>query len=179
MIRLNENTVEVGYIKQLLHSFNLPTCKIGDKLPTANNTKNGDNIIFQNYLYSNGVDKDNNSIFSKTRYKMNDFIPNLTKKLELQNNIYDFYTHKYLGDYLRFLRDYKHIDLMSMYNCCSYESPQLFTILGKAIYNVKEEIEDEPLTTDSSIISYISSTAEYVTFAFPVKFNKKYTIGLD
>ena len=42
---------------------------------------------------------------------------NLTKKMKLENDLYDSYTHRYLGDYLRFIRDYFNINLMSLYNC--------------------------------------------------------------
>ena len=48
-------------------------------------------------------------------YSYNVEIPNFTKNLVINSSYYDEYTHNYLGDYLRFMRDYHGIDLMSMY----------------------------------------------------------------
>ena len=54
-------------------------------------------------------------------YSFGDRIPNITKNLKIRNVVYDSYTHKYLGDYLRFIRDYTGLDLMPLYNCFSNE----------------------------------------------------------
>ena len=43
----------------------------------------------------------------------------LTKTLKNPTTLYNYQTHEYLGDYLRFLIDYEDINLMSMYNCFS------------------------------------------------------------
>jgi hypothetical protein len=88
MIKFNDSSIIVGYIKELLYSFNLPQIPVS-KLKS---------------------------------YTFNEYIPNITTNLKLENNIYDTYTHEYLGNYLRFIRDYKKIDLMSLYNCFSNKS---------------------------------------------------------
>lgn len=51
------------------------------------------------------------------KYRYGHFYMNLTKKMKLENDLYDSYAHRYLGEYLRFIRDYFNINLMSLYNC--------------------------------------------------------------
>ena len=46
MIALNTTSIFVGQIKQILHDFNLPLCKIGDKNLTPNSYYiNNDNYL--------------------------------------------------------------------------------------------------------------------------------------
>ena len=112
MLKYNDDNIYGGYIKQLLASFNLPQCPIGNKDFTQSI-----HYIEGNSLYFyNSVDGTTTRVSS---YKENDKIENITKNLEIRNNLYDSYTHEYLGDYLRYVRDYKGLDLMSMYNCFS------------------------------------------------------------
>lgn len=125
MIRYNDDNIYVGYIKQLLHTFNLPCCKIDNP---SNKYYVGEYFInsHKNAIYR-VVSVDGNGRFLEAKkvcdYKFGDEVLNITKHLELRNNYYDTYTHEYLGDYLRFIRDYKGIDLMSLYNCFSNNMP--------------------------------------------------------
>lgn len=132
MLGFNSRNITSGYIKQLLSSIYLPSCKVfkseedlrkyfniqtTSALPLYNEDLV---VIIKNY-------KGNEDWFVKVkqdfstepymRYWYNHFHPNLTRKLRLENDLYDSYTHRYLGDYLRFIRDYFDVDLMSMYNC--------------------------------------------------------------
>lgn len=110
MIKLNDDSIIVGQIKQLLHNFNLPRCYYG----------------FEEYLNNNYLIEEGNLYYIKKNpnikrlispYSEGESYLNVTTKLDINSKYYDDYTHRYLGDYLRFLRDYHNINLMSMYNC--------------------------------------------------------------
>lgn len=167
MFKYNNTHIFTGYIKQLLHDFNLPKFRIYTKanedyyiatgkekniiatIPKVKDTfdaeKNSlvseydanmkyvryikDNTI-QEYIngkwYNVGDYSVNDSVYVKPnhtqtvkQYNYNSFYPNYTKNLKISSNVYDSYTHEYLGDYLRFLRDYNNINLMPLYNCFS------------------------------------------------------------
>ena len=98
-------------------------------------------------------------------YTYNQKIENYTKNLKIQNNIYDSYTHEYLGDYLRFHRDFANINLMPLYNCFSNRAcPKLdisFTL--QSGYEVR-------FNTDDTLYKY---------YMIPVKFFQDYTIAID
>ena len=153
MLKFNDNNIYGGYIKQLLKSFNLPQCPIGRK-----NFLQSTHYIEDHFLYFYDVDKDTHTLISS--YKENDKIENITKNLEIKNNLYDSYTHEYLGDYLRYVRDYKGLDLMSMYNCFSNVS-----------------LNNANFTTHGSVFD--STSNEYTIFAVPIKYDRKYTIAID
>lgn len=103
-------------------------------------------------------------------YSYGQKIVNYTKNLKIQNTIYDSYTHEYLGDYLRFHRDFANIDLMPLYNCFSNRAcPHLdlkFNI-GNSNYEVK-------FKTDQ-----LFENTLYKYYMVPVKFFKDYTIAID
>ena len=160
MLKYNDSNIYGGYIKQLLTSFNLPQCPIGKKdfyRDDFTKTYESSHYIEGNTLYFYDAVKDVSNIVSN--YKENDAILNITKNLEIRSNLYDSYTHEYLGDYLRYIRDYKKLDLMSMYNCFS---------------NVVANIN---ITSDS--MRFVSKDDSYTIFAVPIKFKQKYTIAID
>ena len=107
--------------------------------------------------------------YAQIPYSYGQKILNYTKTLQIQNTVYDSYTHEYLGDYLRFHRDFANINLMPLYNCFSNRAcPHLdlsFTIGNN--YEVK-------FKTDQSL-----ETALYKYYMVPVKFFKNYTIAID
>ena len=93
-------------------------------------------------------------------------ILNLTKKFQIKNNVYDTYTHEYLGEYLRFLRDYDGLNLMSLYNCFSNNS------------SVKFKISDFRLS-DTQVLNVDTADNNYKVYAIPVKLFNNYTIAID
>lgn len=165
MIKYNSKHILVGEIKQLLHSSNIPQYKIF--------VEGEDNRLFKNhnYIYKSeilkyvGEDKVSSTldksefVFIESYYE-NKFILNSTRNLELRNNIYDDETHEYLGNYLRFQRDYNNVDLMSMYNCALNSFANNLEIVGSGI-------------------TYDFNNPSYKVIVVPVKFNKKYTIAID
>lgn len=129
MIEFNGRNISVGYIKQLLHSFNLPLCRVFESAEDCVNffespqTPHFDNrlvVIIKNFIgkdpYFVSVD-DGLNLKAIEKYRYDHFYPNLTKTMKLENDLYDSSTHDYLGDYLRFIRDFFGINLMGMYNC--------------------------------------------------------------
>ena len=133
MLEFNSRNIIAGYIKNLLSSVYLPTCKLFSSeeemreyfstsstyslIPSIN-----DNLIAIIKNYRNGRDyfvsiNQNLNISPIRVFRYNHYYPNLVKKLRLENDLYDSYTHRYLGDYLRFIKDYFDLNLMSLYNC--------------------------------------------------------------
>lgn len=90
---------------------------------------------------------------------------NYTKSLVINSTSYDSYTHEYLGDYLRFMRDYQELNLMSLYNCFSNRLvPQLnLEVAVNAAYTAK----------------FNTTNSRYKIYMVPVKMFKDYTIALN
>lgn len=149
MIKYNDNNIYIGYIKQLLKDFNLPNCRVyRDDLLLAEDKC----YLKDNYIC---VCKEGN-LEEGMEYREQMYIPNLTSNLKISNLIYDSYTHKYLGRYLRFLKDYYKVDLMSMYNCFSYDSLNYNISLGE-----------------------FHNDDGYVIYSVPIRFFEEYTIGIN
>lgn len=151
MIKYNDDNIYVGQIKQLLHTFNLPRCSV---------YKEGMQLCPSlHYIKDNGIylcDKSGNLV-RQSSYNYGELYEGITTTLKLTNNVYDSYTHKYLGEYLRFLRDYANVNLMSMYNCFSNELVQNFEV-----------------TVNDSVFS--SESSDSTVYVIPIKFYNKYSI---
>lgn len=114
---------------------------------------------------------ENEKIVSATslyKYTYGDKILNYTKNLKINSNVYDSYTHEYLGDYLRFHRDFLNLNLMPLYNCFSNrecKKLQLRWILTSG--------------TENTLVSFDSSDSNFKIYMLPVKLFQKYTIAVD
>lgn len=106
-------------------------------------------------------------------YERGEFIPNLTRTFQIKNNVYDSYTHEYLGDYLRFLRDYDNINLMPLYNCFSNSRLSL-TRPFNTIKTVKTDFGSFDIK-----ISLDTSDQNFKIYSLPVKLFQNYTIAID
>lgn len=95
----------------------------------------------------------------------------LTKTLKNPTTLYNYQTHEYLGDYLRFLRDYENINLMSMYNCFS----------NRLCNNIKLnlDLEEQNTRATNRIISINAYDTNFKIYMLPVKLFENYTIAID
>lgn len=103
-------------------------------------------------------------------------ILNYTKTLNVKNGVYDSYTHEYLGDYLRFMRDYADVNLMPLYNCFSDRRCDRLSIAlsFRSLFKVGEETREETYEAD-----FDTNDTSHKIYMVPVKLFKKYTIALD
>lgn len=202
MIKFNSDNIIVGEIKQLLKTFNLPTCKVF--VPGM--------FVLEGELYLHGlhlyrarksgflseVNKENFETLQS--YKYGEKIPGITKTYALDSLIYDEHLHRYLGEYLRFYSDYYGINLMSLYNCFTnrlipymsfgkvwvkeYQDVLVETESGKQEVEVEwEESGTRPvmveLLTISTDYNSISNTTNFKVYSVPINLFKEYTIGID
>lgn len=206
MLKFDNTHIFTGYLKQLLSTFNLPTCKIYTKefadyydkhkkedprilesfdtieYVEDNGNKQKRTVTRVGYLRNNELYyyiwpyKQNKSELNHKSccwkntgtifYNNNKKVHGLTRTLNSPGGIYDAKTHEYLGDYLRFIRDYYDINLMSMYNCFN----------NKICNNIDFVIEQ---TKTTPRICFNSGDSRYRIYAIPVKLFQNYTIAID
>lgn len=109
--------------------------------------------------------KDNFGAHSEKIYIYNRYEPNYSTTLPVKNNEYDYETHEYLGNYLRFLRDYNNVDLMSLYNCFS----------DRLCPNIDLEIK----LASGYTAEFKTKDSRYNIYMLPVKLFREYTIAID
>lgn len=149
---LQNNSLVLGHLKELLCSINLPLAKpFREDLPLYEG---------RIYLKGNKLYKYSNSNLHEVGEYSGKFIPNITRKFKIKSSDYDKYTHEYLGDYLRYLRDVDNINLMGLYNCFFGEMPE----------RLERKLDN---------ITINSSDPNYNYYIVPVKFDETYTIAID
>ena len=156
-----ENTMITQFIKNVLSNTYIPMIKVWKPGDTA--VKNSMYIVDGNIVRYSG---DTSKVVSLENFDvLSPYIPEksysgINCRYVSNTNNYDPVTHKWLGEYLRFLRDYYSIDLMSFYNCYCGESPS-----GVDIVNARAT--NKPI--DNS----------YKLFVVPVKFDTNYNIAIE
>lgn len=228
MFKFNDTNILTGYIKEMLASFNLPCYKVytrqqrehfeetGEELNViasqeaskASDTSPEKHPCFISYIKEGSVQqyfKNNDNSYTwkviADPYLYNIFVPNETKNYVIKNNIYDYYTHEYLGEYLRFIRDFHNVDLMPLYNCFSDHICNNIELTWDIITDIIENsVTTEGTTTTPSetaegtteagttttkktvikkSITFSGSNPEYKIYMLPVKLFQKYTIAID
>lgn len=164
----NENNLVAGYIKELLRTFPLPTCQVfipgqTELYPNTHYIYKNELILTNSNITDNTYVLDQNSYKYIQSYRLGQSILNITKTLKMKSIYYDTYTHEYLGNFLRFYRDYTGVDLMMLYNCFSDH------LVDNLYYHYNVETKTGFNTQDTN----------FKVYAVPVKFNRKYLIGLD
>jgi len=175
MIRLNDDSIYVGQIKQILHSFNLPMFPIyqeNSRYLVGEHYLKDDDVFAYINIYDDKGEKIGEEEKFVEHYTFGEPLENLTTNLPISSNVYDSQTHVYLGNYLRFLRDYIGLDLMSLYNCCGYDSPRDF----EAPYLFPRI---DPETGKQAQSRFSSEDSKYTLIMVPVKRGRTYTIGID
>ena len=179
MYKFNNDHIATSHIKELLHNFHLPMCSV---FKDGTFTVEGCLYIKDNNIYKalkngfyNYTDLNKKSLFKvvHNNYIFGNRVSNITKNLQITNTIYDSYTHKFLGDYLRFYRDYKGIDLMPLYNCYSNEVLKFSTIS----FNLGDKYQS---ITGGKKYTFSSWRDEnYKTLVIPIRPFNEYTIAID
>ncbi len=226
MFKFNNTHIFTGYLKQLLSSINLPTCRIytqefakyfkthGKEDPrviesfdTINYTGGSSTKQYKqrlttrvNYLKANELYNyfwpdiqtqqeltNNNAYWTRTTstvYTSDKSIPGLTKVLNSPGSTYDTLTHEYLGEYLRFMRDYYNINLMSLYNCFNNKIYNNIYYkhhikLANPAFDASKGIGKDNAKYIDSYSIFDSQDSRYRIYAFPVKLFSNYTIAID
>ena len=178
-----------GYIKQLLAAANIPKYNVylqehaeyfqkygKERYDIIESSLDGVPVhvpyIKEGKLqeFINGVWRPVGTIYNDTPdhfhyYDPDSFTLNKTRKFLIRNNVYDSYTHKYLGDYLRYKRDLEGINLMPLYNCFCNE---LCTDLSLTV-----NINSKTKTVFSS------NDPLYKVYKVPIKLFQQYTVAID
>ena len=196
MFSFNNDHIFTGYLKQLLSSVNIPTCKIytseflrhleetGKEDPrvvesfgTISSKRVFANVNYLknneicNYKYDRVSHKTSWTPLTVYHYDKDIAVHGITRKLKSLGITYDTKTHEYLGDFLRFLRDYYDINLMSLYNCFN----------NKVCSNIDFSMDLSVYSGEkvSKKVVFDSTDPNFRIYAFPVKLFSKYTIAID
>lgn len=158
--RFYDDTVITRFIKALLAYSYIPLVRVW----------NPGDFVMRNVIYihsglilqanKTGVANKVSEFSVKSLYVPELSYHNINSNYISNINSYDPETHIWLGNYLRFIRDYYNLDLMPFYNCFS----------GEFASNI---------TMDESGIKVGTSDERYKICMVPVKFGKVYNLAID
>lgn len=164
MQKFNTNTIVSSYIKELLKDFNLPRVRVWrDEEPHIDGCVYLKNLEFVKY--------ENNTLTKVEDYIYNRKYLNVTHNLINSSLLYDSNTHEYLGEYLRFMRDYKHLDLMSMYNCVTSDFPKNMNLTVDSKY-----LQVEMNTSDKDYTIYMANVSAFHDYTIAIDCSEKIEI---
>lgn len=203
MLEFGNNHIFTGFLKQFLATFNLPTCKVYTKEFANYAATHGEEdprivesfdclgskrlpirigYLREQEIYNFFYDHKNEKLINKKQanliYAGDCNIPGLTRKLKSPGIYYDTKTHEYLGDFLRFVRDYYNINLMPLYNCFSNRICRNIYFI-RSVKKQKLDETGEIKTYEQEIAKFDSNDSNYIIYALPVKLFEKYTIAID
>lgn len=116
-IEYNSNGIEVSYLIMFLKNHPFPSYSILPENPIENISYLKDGSVVK---YGFMKQKDGITTFGiKSSFAYNPL--NATREFNVKSIKYTSYTHKFLGDYLRYFRDTTGINLMPLYNCYANE----------------------------------------------------------
>lgn len=192
--RFHENTQLGRLVKNLLATEPIPLLQVVHKgHPVIEGCK---------YLYNSRVIECTESGLLEDNFKPLTAENIATSVHKSSVSWYDDSTHKYLGNYLRYLRDTKSINLMPYYNC--YNATELTDVYiknasfntllcsndkivnksGEEVYKVLPSDTLYCGTPQEYVFSHadtygFGSNSDYKVVAVPIKFDTKYTIAVE
>ena len=227
MLQFNNTHIFTGYLKQLMADVNIPKCHIytpeftqyfaehgkeDPRVVESFDTLFSDDVAMRaacriNYLKTDNVFNyflsDDSMHGGWTQCTNITYDPDyadqmLTKSFKSTTVEYDIHTHEYLGDYLRFLRDYHNVNLMSLYNCFNNKvrSNIFYSFKLNSSESVESDSDESKVSVDGDDtnveaaqntqdaliekkIKFDSRDTNYKLYAIPVKLFSNYTIAID
>lgn len=188
----NDTSMLTKFIKSLISTTNLPLI---DYWKPGKPIKEGAIYLTENYIVR-CLESDNcslnadgsyvvDSIFNPEYFELvcpfinGEFYRSLTGTFNSKYQWYDADTHKYLGKYLRMLRDFENIDLMYLYNCVTpteFPTARIETSIDTSIETMaiyKHPYVEVALNTD------FTEDDGYKVLTCPIVFNQDYTIYIN
>ena len=207
MLKFNNTHIFTGYLKQLLSKVYIPTCKVytssygdylartgeedpkiirsfeyitndkGEKAPrAAQRTLYLKNAQPYCLMYPQGWVRQSSMQYDHTKY-----IPGFTKNFQDSGPEYNQRTHEYLGDFLRFIRDFYNMNLMSMYNCFNDQVVRYMYVNRSIVQSElkKTSNNENQMIQTKRLITFDAKDPKYKIYAIPVKLFSNYTIAID